>query len=173
MFVVHSLGGLVTKKALCISEMNAEAHLNQICRSAIAIAFLGTPHRGSSLAPFAKIAVDVLRLLRIGSNSDILEPLKRNSQVLADVEDNFGHWVRKRGDQFNMACFYEELALPITGWVSPDALLVRLRVLFGKHCEQTFINLSKVVTKESARIPGYPLISIHSNHRVRCINQYP
>lgn len=119
-FIVHSLGGLITKKALCMSESSAESHLNQADRSTIAIAFLGTPHRGSGLAPFAKGIADILKLVNMKVNGDILEPLKRNSQVLADVEDSFSNWLRKKGSRVDLTCFYEELGLPVTGLVRPD-----------------------------------------------------
>lgn len=120
LFIVHSLGGLVTKKALCLSESSAEAHLNQVDRCTIAVAFLGTPHRGSELAPFAKGIVDILKLVNIRMNGNILEPLKRNSQVLADIEDSFSNWLRKKGSRFDLTCFYEELGLPVTGLVRPN-----------------------------------------------------
>ena len=118
MFIVHSLGGLVTKKALCMSESSSEPDLNQIDRCAVAVAFLGTPHRGSGLATFAKGATDILKFVHKRVNSDILEPLKRDSQMLADVEDSFAHWLRRKGNQFNITCFYEELGLVGVGLVS-------------------------------------------------------
>jgi hypothetical protein len=61
-FVVHSLGGLVTERALQGSETNAEKHLRQIEDAALGIVFLGTPHAGSDLAPFAKAVGKLLSL---------------------------------------------------------------------------------------------------------------
>jgi hypothetical protein len=116
-FIVHSLGGLITKKALCMSESSAESHLNKADSSTIAIGFLGTPHRGSNLAKFAKGVASVLKLANVKVNKDILEPLKQNSQVLADIEDSFSNWLRKKGNRIDITCFYEELGLPFTGWV--------------------------------------------------------
>jgi len=47
-FVAHSLGGLVVKKALLLLRNNSKEHLRQIFDYTKAIAFMGTPHSGSS-----------------------------------------------------------------------------------------------------------------------------
>jgi protein SERAC1 len=113
----------VTKKALCMSEGSVEDRLKQADSCTIAVAFLGTPHRGSSFALFAKSFTNILKAVRIRANSDILEPLGRESQVLEDVEDSFAIWLRKKGGKFNMTCFFEELELKSVGLVSTLALL--------------------------------------------------
>jgi hypothetical protein len=122
-FVVHGLGGLVTKKALCMSEGSVEDRLKQADSCAIAIAFLVTPHRESSFALFAKSFANILKAIRIRANSDILELSGWESQALEDVEDSFGIWLRKKGGKFNMTCFFEELELESVGLVSPLTLL--------------------------------------------------
>jgi hypothetical protein len=107
----------VVKKGLCMSESSYENHLKQADRCTIAVAFLGTPHRGSGLAPFAKAVANILKAGGKRVNKDILGLLKRESEVLADVEDSFGIWLRKKGPEFNITCFYEELELPGVGKV--------------------------------------------------------
>ncbi|KAH0538139.1 hypothetical protein FGG08_005247 [Glutinoglossum americanum] len=136
-FMVHSLGGLVLKKALCMSESSVEPDLKQADSCTIAVAFLGTPHRGSGLAPFAKVVASILKIGGKRVNKGILGVLERDSEVLADVEGSFGIWLRKKSNGFNITCFYEELELPGVGLV---------------------------VTKDSAQISGYPQMSIHANH---------
>ncbi|MCJ1345407.1 hypothetical protein MMC31_003614 [Peltigera leucophlebia] len=88
-FVAHSLGGLVTKKALCLSENSFESHLKQADACTIAIAFLGTPHRGSGLAPFFKGVTNILKASHKRVNTDIISLLQRKSEVLREVEDSF------------------------------------------------------------------------------------
>ena len=117
MFIVHSLGGLVTKKALCISETTVEPHLQQVDSCTIAVAFLGTPHRGSGLAPFAEGVANILRACRMRVNNRIVQLLKQGSEVLAEVEDSFDNWLRKKAGHFDVTCFYEELELPGVGFV--------------------------------------------------------
>ncbi|KAF2249300.1 hypothetical protein BU26DRAFT_316007 [Trematosphaeria pertusa] len=138
-FVAHSLGGLVVERALQLSENSAEKHLRQIENSTVGIAFLGTPHAGSGFAPFAKSVGKALSFLGKRVNTDILEALKRDSQILLDVEDWFGHWRRRRAETnpVQITCFFEELELPA----------------FGKVVEET-----------QARIAGYSSYGIHANH---------
>ncbi|KAF1951309.1 hypothetical protein CC80DRAFT_395828, partial [Byssothecium circinans] len=139
-FVAHSLGGLVVERAIQISEANAEQHLRQIERSTIGILFLGTPHSGSDFAPFSKAVGTVLGLAGKRVNTDILDSLRRDSQVLLDVEDWFGQWRRRRSENTNpvqITTFFEEMGLPIVG---------------------------KVVEESQVKIPGYSSYGIRSNH---------
>jgi len=141
-FVVHSLGGLVTNRALQLSENSAERHLRQVENRTNGILFLGTPHSGSDFALFAKAVAQTLKMVGKRVNTDILETLKRESQTLLDVEDWFGHWLRRRSEaqkSVNITCFFEEYELPFVG---------------------------KVVSEESARIVGYASFGIAANHMV-------
>lgn len=141
-FVAHSLGGLIVKKAMAISENSAASHLRLIERATIAIAFFGTPHRGSNLAPFAKFVASVFQASGKRINSDILEVLKRDSQVLAAIESAFMNWVERKGDQIQISCFYETEELPGVGMV---------------------------VKAESAKFGHWPQQSIRANHMVRLL----
>jgi hypothetical protein len=78
---------------------------------------LGTPHRGSGLAPFAKVVANILKAGQKRVNKNILGLLTRGSEVLADVEDSFANWLRKKDATFNITSFYEELELPGVGQV--------------------------------------------------------
>jgi hypothetical protein len=62
-FVCHSLGGLVVKQILRHSSEMAIPEWFPLADSTLGVAFLATPHAGSSLASFAKI-VDVSRPTR-------------------------------------------------------------------------------------------------------------
>jgi hypothetical protein len=107
----------VTKKALCLSEQAVEPHLKQLDCCAIAVAFLGTPHRGSGLTPFAKGVANILKAGRMRVNNTILQLLDRDSEVLADVEGSFGIWLQKNSNRFYVTCLFEELELPAVGMV--------------------------------------------------------
>jgi hypothetical protein len=54
-FVCHSLGGLVVKQLLQISEVRRDPRLKPIARATRGIAFLATPHSGSNIAVVAKL----------------------------------------------------------------------------------------------------------------------
>ncbi|KAK3901199.1 hypothetical protein C8A05DRAFT_35131 [Staphylotrichum tortipilum] len=135
--VVHSLGGLVAKKALCLSEQAGETRLQQLHANTTGLAFLGTPHRGAGLAPFATGVARVLKAARKRVNSEILSVLQRDSEALADIDASFATWLRKRGDRVEVTCFSEEHELP---------------------------GIGLVVSKESSQISGYPRYTIPANH---------
>jgi hypothetical protein len=142
-FVGHSLGGLVIKRALQLSENSAEKHLRRIESCVHGIAFLGTPHSGSDFAPFAKAVAQSLKAIGKRVNTNILNTLRRDSQTLLDVEDWFGHWLRRRSEirkPVSITCFFKEYELPFVG---------------------------KVVSEESARILSYASYGIGADHTVR------
>lgn len=133
-FMVFSLGGLVTKKALCLSERAFYPHLQQIDRCTIAVAFLATPHRGSDHARFATSMANILKAGGMRVNKDILQLLRRDSEVLADVEDSYAVWLRKYDHRFDLACFYEELELPGIGRVGSPFSPVCSSPHWLEHC---------------------------------------
>ncbi len=115
--MAHSLGGLVTKKAICLSDEVFEPHLKQVHECVSAILFLGTPHRGSDITAFATGVANILKAGGKRVNKEILSLLHKDSEVLADVEDSFAQWMRKNSGRFNISCFYEELELRSVGRV--------------------------------------------------------
>jgi hypothetical protein len=46
-FVAHSLGGLVTECALCLSKSSSDSEIQLLEEHTVGVAFLGTPHHGS------------------------------------------------------------------------------------------------------------------------------
>lgn len=138
-FVAHSLGGLVVKKALIISEMSAEDHLKEIEKHVIGVAFLGTPHRGSDMASFTLAMANIVKMSGRSVNTEILESLQKESPVLNSLENTFAHWIRRNHKRVNVTCFCEELEVR---------------------------GIGMVVTRESAKIADRPQMSIHANHMV-------
>ncbi len=107
----------MAKKALCLSEQAVEARLQQLHASTVGLAFLGTPHRGSGLAPFATGVAQILKAARKRVNTEILSVLQRDSEALADIDASFATWLRKRRDRVEVTCFSEERELPGIGLV--------------------------------------------------------
>lgn len=138
-FVAHSLGGLVCKKAILLSRNNPEAHLQNMFKCTKGIVFMGTPHRGSWMADWAKISAGALGLVK-SANKSLLKVLETDDQLLEAIQVDFLLMVRelqKNGRRVEITCFFEELPLPVTG---------------------------KIVSKESAILEGYNSLSIHANH---------
>ncbi|KNG89609.1 sesB-related regulatory protein [Aspergillus nomiae NRRL 13137] len=136
-FVCHSLGGLVCEDALFTSKQRPEPHLHGIIQSTRGIIFLGTPHHGAGLARWAEIVSRSIGLVK-QTNPDIVNVLKRDSEVLARIQEGFHTMVRSvEPPPIKVTCFYEEL--PVLG-------------------------IGFVVPQDSAVLPGYVPIGIHSNH---------
>ncbi|KAI0123435.1 hypothetical protein BJ170DRAFT_660272, partial [Xylariales sp. AK1849] len=138
-FVAHSLGGLVCKKAILDSRYNPEDYLRGIFHSTKGIAFMGTPHRGAWMADWAKIPVFALGFFK-STNRTLLDVLQRDNQLLESLQNDFLRMIRgleRDGRSLEVTCFFEELPLA----------------------------LGKVVSKESATFEGHDPITIHANHR--------
>ncbi|KAK3347489.1 hypothetical protein B0H65DRAFT_423733, partial [Neurospora tetraspora] len=95
-WVVHSLGGIVTKRALLYSN-DIRAHQQEDLRSVFvstyAIIFLGTPHQGSDLATWGRMlqamsdAVIPRRFFE--TESVLLKSLKRDNETLQGINNHF------------------------------------------------------------------------------------
>lgn len=139
-FVAHSLGGLVCKRALLRAQNNTEDHVKKIFACARGILFLGTPHQGSWMARCAKIPVKAISFVK-SANVSMLAILQSDNDHLKTIYDEFLILLRVReqdNKKIEVTCFYEELPLPGIGIVVPE---------------------------ESATFGGYPSLSITANHR--------
>ncbi|KAL8697637.1 MAG: hypothetical protein Q9224_002209 [Gallowayella concinna] len=98
-FVAHSMGGLVVKKAFILGQ-NDDQYKGTIT-SARAILFLSTPHRGTNLAELLNriLAVSVFN----HSAKQYIAELKQNSSALQDINEQFRHIA----SNLNIFSFYE------------------------------------------------------------------
>ncbi|EXM06068.1 hypothetical protein NOF04DRAFT_17552 [Fusarium oxysporum II5] len=139
-FVCHSLGGLVCQDALVTAKQRSEQHLQDIVNFTRGVIFLGTPHHGSSLAKIGELVSRSVGLIK-ETNSDIVQVLTRDSEVLARIQDSFQALLMTRSKDeatmIDITCFYEELPTKKFGVIVP---------------------------KHSAILPGYISIGIHRNH---------
>ncbi|KAJ6439194.1 cytochrome P450 [Purpureocillium lavendulum] len=138
-FVAHSLGGLVCKEAVLLSRNNPEPHLRGLFDCTKGIVFMGTPHRGSWMADWAKIPASTLGIVK-STNRFLLKILETDDAYLQSVQDRFWSMIRElqmAGRVIEVTCFFEEL--PVAG------------VGIG-------------VPKDSATLESYNAISIHANH---------
>lgn len=138
--VAHSLGGLLCKDAIRLSQHNTETRLCAIFEQVQGIIFIATPHGGSWLAKWAKTSASLLGVIKIADVS-LLSLLKTDSEVLNRINDDFLSMLIRRQTEHRpvrIACFYE--VLPLRGRI-------------------------KIVDKDSATISGYNNVSIHADHR--------
>lgn len=95
-FLCHSLGGIVVKRALAYSTSRTSskiAHLHSIYTCTYGLVFFGTPHHGSRHAHLArslqKLAAASLPRKALETDSALLRALERDSEVLQDISDQF------------------------------------------------------------------------------------
>ncbi|KAK4101838.1 hypothetical protein N658DRAFT_39535 [Parathielavia hyrcaniae] len=123
-----------------MSRQRSEKHLQSILRPTCSIIFLGTPHHGAGLAKWAELLSRSIGLVK-QTNSNIVEVLRRDSVVLARIQESFHTMVMAQSREglppIEISCFYEELPLRGVGLVVPQ---------------------------DSAILPSYIPIGIHSNH---------
>ncbi|RYP18173.1 hypothetical protein DL767_009885 [Monosporascus sp. MG133] len=126
--------------ALVTLKQRPERYLQDILRSTRGIIFLGTPHQGAGLARCAELLSQSIGVIK-QTNTEIVEVLKRESDMLAQIQDSFHAMVMARSREdlwpIEISCFYEELPLPGVG---------------------------QVVPQEWAILPEYIPIGIRSNH---------
>ncbi|RYC59169.1 hypothetical protein CHU98_g7052 [Xylaria longipes] len=95
-FICHSLGGIIVKRALVYSASRTGRHINHlhsIFVSTYGILFFGTPHQGSgtaNLATFAQRIIDVLLPSKlVDTQAQLLDAVREGSEVLQEITDNF------------------------------------------------------------------------------------
>ena len=92
-FVAHSLGGIVVKRALIYSSGKRgrhTEHLRSIAVSTHGILFLGTPHFGCDRAKWSTWSDNVTRVtLERGLHGRLMGALKPNSETLQNIERQF------------------------------------------------------------------------------------
>ena len=91
-FICHSLGGIVVKKALILAhERSSNVDYQDILVNTRGIAFLGVPHRGSDIAWWTGFAAKLLRNASLGTSTNVslLSDLEKGSANLADISSQF------------------------------------------------------------------------------------
>ncbi|KAI1299608.1 hypothetical protein F5Y03DRAFT_408757 [Xylaria venustula] len=110
-FVCHSLGGLVVKRALVHAK--ADATYNNIWKSTFGLVFFATPQQGGNHAGFGDTVASIARCMTRNPGNTFMDALKRNSAVLTTITDDF----RQMLEDFQIISFYETRPLGSFGIV--------------------------------------------------------
>ncbi|KAL6720965.1 hypothetical protein ACLMJK_000065 [Lecanora helva] len=162
-FVAHSLGGLVVKRALIYSSEirgNYTEHLRSIFVSTYGILFLGTPHKGSDLAKWGSrleaICHAVMPKKAVDSNDALVNALKSNNETLQNIDRQFIQLTNR----FHIFFFHEGKPTDLKGTVtfivdedsaSPTIQDVERAVIQADH--------SHMCKFESENAPGFDLVA--------------
>ncbi|OTA79757.1 hypothetical protein M434DRAFT_40981, partial [Hypoxylon sp. CO27-5] len=109
MFICHSLGGLLVKRALVHSNNNIT--YQAIRKSTFGIAFFGTPHRGGHHARIGDVVAKVARSISGSPSNNFMNALKEGSCFLDIISDDF----RQLLEDFQILTFYETQPLGLLG----------------------------------------------------------
>ncbi|KAL4926264.1 LipA and NB-ARC domain protein [Aspergillus undulatus] len=117
-FVCHSLGGLVVKRALIYSRSISNEkveHLRSVYVSTYGILFLGTPHNGSEVAKWGlllqNICAAVLPRKIMDSSPDLVKALRTNNETLQNINSLFADMMSR----FHVYFFHETLSTDVKG----------------------------------------------------------
>ena len=91
-FICHSLGGIVVKKALILAhERSSDPFFKDILDNTKAIAFLGVPHKGSDSAWWANFTASALKAASIGTstNTALVADLRKDCSTLTNISKQF------------------------------------------------------------------------------------
>ncbi|KAG0124311.1 Alpha/Beta hydrolase protein [Tuber indicum] len=109
-FICHSLGGIVCKRSLVLSH--EQPMYQDILKSTHGIVFMGTPHRGSTIADWTKMFASIVNNVLISTlmRSDLLKDLQTNSRALQEITSSFKY----RTSGLQIVTFYEqEITAPL------------------------------------------------------------
>lgn len=119
-FIGHSLGGLVIQKALLHSDESPDELYSDVVDSTAGVVFLGTPHRGSTLANWGGLGTDFVHIVR-DVNQAIVKLLRPDSRMLFQLRDSFIKLVIRRAvnrpHALKIKCYFEELGITLIGKV--------------------------------------------------------
>ncbi|PMD50811.1 ankyrin [Hyaloscypha bicolor E] len=139
-FLGHSLGGLIIKKALILAHNKRIVYSDILDRTA-GLIFMGAPHRGSDKAKWASMLKELFNTVGVGSSTQLLADLKRQSRTLVQINSDF---VERGAKILRILSFYE--------MYTTDGLM------------------SRVVDEDTATLglPNEIQIGLNADHRAMC-----
>ncbi|KAH3974397.1 hypothetical protein HBH69_089920 [Parastagonospora nodorum] len=113
LFVAHSMGGIVIKKALLQSKDSNQVNIASIVSDTRGVIFMGTPHCGSKHADFAACLLKIVSLVH-SDNANLMSALKNQDATLQELEHTFQQLLAKRrgtDEAIEVRCFYETVPM--------------------------------------------------------------
>ncbi|SLM39563.1 WD40/YVTN repeat-like-containing domain, partial [Lasallia pustulata] len=110
-FVAHSLGGIVVKRALV--EAKLDDSYKSIREATYGIAFFGTPHQGGNFTKLGDIAASIIRGVLRNPSSTFMEALKKDSLFSDALVEDFRHQL----EDYHVLSFFETLPIGRLGLI--------------------------------------------------------
>lgn len=108
-WVSHSLGGIVVKKAIINAYISGD-YYESIHNATRGVVFFGTPHRGGNLATLGDLMARICRVVSGDVRNNIMEALRTDSMFAGDINKDFAR--RAMALELRVLNFIENL--PIT-----------------------------------------------------------
>ncbi|TVY38555.1 Protein SERAC1 [Lachnellula occidentalis] len=121
-FVCHSMGGIVLKKALTTARLG---NYDDISSAVEGIMFFATPHRGSDSASLSVLLKTIGELATTLSKrggtfrGDLFQDMEKDAKVLAQISKDF----RNQLKGIKIATFYEQRAIEIVPFSTPTLIV--------------------------------------------------
>lgn len=162
-FIAHSLGGLVVKRALIYSSEirgNHTEHLRSIFVSTYGILFLGTPHKGSDVAQWGSrlewICGAILPSRLVDTQPQLIDALKTNNETLQNIDRQFSHLISRLHIYF----FHEGKPTNLKGTlqyiVDEESASPNIQDVERASIQQDHSRMCKF---ENERAPGFHLVT--------------
>ncbi|KAL8718464.1 MAG: hypothetical protein Q9181_008196, partial [Wetmoreana brouardii] len=119
-FICHSVGGIVFKKALILAHQRSST-FSKVLESVTGIIILGTPHRGSNAAYWKGFTARALKAAQLGTRTmdQLLAAVQKNSRTLSDISEQFV----ERTVTLQIRTFYETEKLDFMSSLADSARL--------------------------------------------------
>lgn len=107
-WLCHSLGGLVVKKAIITAYVSGD-YYKIIHDATRGVVFFGTPHRGGHLAKLGDRMAKICRVVTGNQRNNIMEALRKDSTFASDINKDFAR--RAAALQLRIVNFIENLPI--------------------------------------------------------------
>ncbi|KAF2469566.1 uncharacterized protein BDR25DRAFT_343591 [Lindgomyces ingoldianus] len=160
-FVCHSMGGIVLKKAFIIARLSSEGEYPFMRQSVKGIIFMGTPHQGSEAVKWPQLLANLVDFgLYFGSSwtgktrKDLLEDLAKDSKPLELMATEF---VNQIGEIQIVSCVEQRATPPLSSEiVCRQSALLNLpgeRIIMMDGCDhRTMCQFPNVLDRNYRRI---------------------
>ncbi|PMD21888.1 hypothetical protein NA56DRAFT_645131 [Hyaloscypha hepaticicola] len=110
-FIAHSLGGIIVKDVLRRADNEQDQALFDVFTSTRAILFLGTPHRGSSMAETGEMVRRLAGVSGFSTSDGNIRALHINSSELEVIHEGFMKLYQRNPRPFEVSTFKEAQGL--------------------------------------------------------------
>ncbi|ERF71804.1 hypothetical protein EPUS_01719 [Endocarpon pusillum Z07020] len=183
-WVSHSLGGLVVKKAIINAYVSGD-YYKSIHDATRGVIFFGTPHRGGNFATLGDRMAQICRVVTGNVRNNIMETLRKDSMFAGDINKDFAR--RAAALELRVVNFIENLPIArhlglvvpqssaALDWPEPAEIKLHLEATHTAMCKFGERNeMYKLVEDNVCELLTWSINSaIASTQQVQLLPKYP